>query len=97
MLAAAGYPGLPHQGHRLHVPPDEHDLLFFHAGTATHGENTVAAGGRVLNVVGQGADIPAARSRAYAGLLRAAWPGAQYRTDIAAQNAADSEPSPWAS
>jgi phosphoribosylamine--glycine ligase len=44
----------------------------------------VTAGGRVLAVTGVGADIAAARARAYAGVERLYWPGMHHRTDIAA-------------
>jgi phosphoribosylamine--glycine ligase len=44
----------------------------------------VTAGGRVLAVTGVGADIAAARARAYAGVERLSWPGMHHRTDIAA-------------
>ncbi|MDQ1669555.1 MAG: phosphoribosylamine---glycine ligase, partial [Actinomycetota bacterium] len=44
----------------------------------------VAAGGRVLTVVGTGADVPAARATAYAALAHVRLPGAHYRSDIAA-------------
>jgi phosphoribosylamine--glycine ligase len=55
-----------------------------HAGTATDGTgHLVASGGRVLNVVGSGPDLAAARANAYqaAGLiqLRGGW----CRSDIA--------------
>jgi len=43
----------------------------------------VTAGGRVLNVVGRGANAQMARERAYAGVSKIAWPGMQYRSDIA--------------
>ena len=48
----------------------------------------VTAGGRVLNVVGRGATLAQARSRAYAGVDCIAWPGMHHRTDIAADAAA---------
>ncbi len=56
-----------------------------HAGTATGASGElVSAGGRVLNVVGTGADVAAARAAAYelAGTIemRGGW----YRRDIAA-------------
>ena len=53
-----------------------------HAGTAVSGEDVVTAGGRVLAVVGRGADLAQARERAYAGVERIRFDGAQWRTDI---------------
>ena len=57
----------------------------FHAGTKAEGDGIVTNGGRVLTVTAVGADIAAARDRAYeaAGLI--SWPGLHYRHDIAAQ------------
>jgi phosphoribosylamine--glycine ligase len=43
----------------------------------------VSAGGRVLNVVGSGADLAAARDAAYQGAARVSMRGGWYRTDIA--------------
>jgi Phosphoribosylamine-glycine ligase len=45
----------------------------------------VSAGGRVLNVVGTGPDIAAARAAAYGALGRITMRGGHYRTDIAAR------------
>ncbi len=42
------------------------------------------SGGRVLDVVGSGPTIAAARSRAYAGVDQISWPGMYVRRDIAA-------------
>jgi phosphoribosylamine--glycine ligase len=55
-----------------------------HAGTATDAAgDLVSAGGRVLNVVGSGPDVAAARARAYE-LAAAIWlRGGWYRRDIA--------------
>ena len=44
----------------------------------------VTAGGRVLNVVGRGATVAEARSRAYEAVDAIRWPGVSYRRDIAA-------------
>ena len=44
----------------------------------------VTAGGRVLNVVGTGADGAEARARAYEALGHISWPGMHHRADIAA-------------
>jgi phosphoribosylamine---glycine ligase len=56
-----------------------------HAGTATDpAGDLVSAGGRVLNVVGSGADIAAARAAAYEMAATVEMPGGWYRRDIAA-------------
>ena len=46
-------------------------------------DDLVTAGGRVLAVVGTGADLAAAREAAYAGVAAVEFEGAQHRTDIA--------------
>ena len=43
----------------------------------------VTGGGRVLNVIGQGPDVPTARARAYEAVGRLSWPGMHHRSDIA--------------
>jgi phosphoribosylamine--glycine ligase len=58
--------------------------LVFHAGTALNHGRLVSNGGRVLNVTGLGASITDARDSAYAAVERISFPGALYRTDIAA-------------
>jgi phosphoribosylamine--glycine ligase len=45
----------------------------------------VTAGGRVIDVVGHGADVPAARARAYRALGQLSWPGLHHRSDIASE------------
>jgi phosphoribosylamine---glycine ligase len=88
VLASPGYPLAPVTGGPLtglaaaaRVPGA--DVL--HAGTAVvEGDGRlVAAGGRVLTVVGTGSDLEAARGTAYAALARIGLDGGQYRTDIA--------------
>jgi phosphoribosylamine---glycine ligase len=54
----------------------------YHAGTAWRGGQLVTAGGRVLTVVGRGADYGEAIARAYEGAGRIAFDGMQYRRDI---------------
>ena len=56
-------------------------------GAISAGQNAqglVTAGGRVLNVTGQGPDLATARERAYAGVTHIDWPGRYVRLDIAA-------------
>ncbi len=88
VIAAEGYPDAPVKGDKIFftersvVPADAYIL---HAGTAVDsGGELISAGGRVLNVVGTGRDVAAARAAAYelAGTvqLRGGW----YRRDIAA-------------
>ncbi|WP_276356617.1 phosphoribosylamine--glycine ligase [Cohnella caldifontis] len=87
VLASEGYPGsypkgLPIEGlDRV----SEEEALVFHAGTAEKDGRIVTNGGRVLGVVGRGADIRQARERAYAAADRITFQGKMNRTDIAAK------------
>ena len=60
-------------------------VSIYHAGTAMKDGQLVTAGGRVLSVVGRGADYGEATARAYAGVLRISFDGMQYRRDIGRQ------------
>jgi len=86
VLASPGYPASPSTGgviEGLDVPVDDGTLVL-HAGTALDAEgHVICAGGRVLSVVGTGADLVAARQAAYARLSRIRLDGGQFRTDIA--------------
>lgn len=84
VMAADGYPGEPEKGGRIDLAPDTDEAWTIHAGTALDEDgNLVANGGRVLAVVGRGADLTQARQRAYAGVAAIGFDGAQHRTDIA--------------
>jgi len=86
VMAGAGYPASSASGDVITGLDDAEALAevhVVHAGTAVQDEGVVTAGGRVLAVVGTGADLAAARATAYAGVGRLAFDGAQHRTDIA--------------
>ncbi|WP_285187714.1 phosphoribosylamine--glycine ligase [Rhodococcus sp. MEB041] len=80
VLAAENYPGRPRTGDAI-TGAENPGVL--HAGTA-HGRNggLVSAGGRVLSVVGTGADLAAARTEAYDIMARVSLTGGHFRTDI---------------
>ncbi|WP_127784212.1 phosphoribosylamine--glycine ligase [Rhodococcus sp. X156] len=83
VLAAENYPGKPRTGDVISGADDEGVL---HAGTVARPEGTVvSAGGRVLSVVGTGADLAAAREDAYRRMAQVHLPGGHYRSDIAAR------------
>ncbi|MBI4160870.1 MAG: phosphoribosylamine--glycine ligase [Acidobacteria bacterium] len=88
VLASAGYPGEPRTGEPirgLDSLENENGTLVFHAGTRRDPDGTLrTAGGRVLDVVGLGPDLDAARRRAYAAVERIEFQGMRYRRDIAA-------------
>ena len=84
VVAAAGYPDAPRAGDPIGglAGLDGDDLMVFHAGTALRDGALVSAGGRVLGVTGLGADVAAARARAYAAVARIDLAGMQARRDI---------------
>lgn len=80
VLAAENYPGRPRVGDVV-VGSEVDGVL--HAGTARRDDGAiVSSGGRVLSVVGTGADLAAARSAAYQILESIRLPGSHFRTDI---------------
>ncbi|AQP43715.1 phosphoribosylamine--glycine ligase [Tessaracoccus flavus] len=80
--AAEGYPGTPATGRPITLPDDETDAYVLHAGTRIEGGRLVSSGGRVLGIVGRGADLDEARRLAYALLERIDFAGGFSRTDI---------------
>ncbi|ANC34543.1 Phosphoribosylamine--glycine ligase [Anaplasma phagocytophilum] len=58
------------------------NVQVFHAGTKRVGNDWVADGGRVLNVVASADDLDAAKHQVYAALDLLDWPGGMYRYDI---------------
>ncbi len=81
VVAADGYPGPPRLGDV--VVGSEGDGVL-HAGTRRRDDGAVvSAGGRVLSVVGTGADLAAARDDAYRRLAGVKLPGSHHRDDIA--------------
>ncbi len=98
VIAAEGYPEHPVKGEKINffeaersvmIRPGDHDQqhsYVLHAGTATDAAgDLVSAGGRVLNVVGSGPDIAAARDAAYRLASTISLRGGWYRHDIAAR------------
>ncbi|WP_186628824.1 phosphoribosylamine--glycine ligase [Rhodococcus sp. BP22] len=79
VLAAENYPGRPRIGDAITGAGGEG---VFHAGTAAKDGKVVSAGGRVLSVVGSGADLAAARADAYSKIESIRLPGSHFRTDI---------------
>ncbi|HKR68355.1 MAG TPA: phosphoribosylamine--glycine ligase [Streptosporangiaceae bacterium] len=88
VIAAEGYPAAPVIGDEItdidyaqQIPGS----YLLHAGTTLRDGTLRSSGGRVLNVIGTGRDIDAARATAYAAAARVRLRGSWYRTDIAAQ------------
>jgi phosphoribosylamine---glycine ligase len=91
VIAAEGYPGRPAVGDLIEgadFPERDGASYLLHAGTARRGTGLVSAGGRVLNVVGTGPDLAAARAAAYQRAAGITMRGGWYRTDIAERAAA---------
>jgi len=85
VMAAAGYPGSYRKRDEIRgLGGSAPDVKVFHAGTAIDPptKKVVTTGGRVLCVCALGDDIAAAQRRAYEGVGRISWEGAQYRKDI---------------
>ncbi|HSQ36806.1 MAG TPA: phosphoribosylamine--glycine ligase [Acidimicrobiia bacterium] len=84
VLASGGYPGAYRTGFPISgLDEAEQGCLVFHAGTQRRPNGSLAtSGGRVLNVVGSGADLEEAIERAYRGVGRISFEGMLYRTDI---------------
>jgi phosphoribosylamine--glycine ligase len=85
VLAAAGYPGAVKSGAPIRGLADAArvpGVMVFHAGTAERDGEIVAAGGRVLTVVGTGATYQSAIDRAYEAVALISFEGMQYRRDI---------------
>jgi len=80
VLASGNYPGRARVGDVV-VGSEPEGVM--HAGTARREDGAiVSSGGRVLSVVGTGADVAAARAAAYAKLEEIRLPGSHFRTDI---------------
>ena len=85
VLAAGGYPASYEKGHEITGIADAEAMgaLVFHAGTAKKDDALVTNGGRVLGVVGMGADIASAVKSAYNAVDRISFQDAYHRKDIA--------------
>ena len=85
VLAADGYPERPRAGDPIHGIEAAHETgaLVFHAGTDERDGQLVTNGGRVLSVVGTGADLAAAAAGAYAAADMIQFDGMQLRRDVA--------------
>ncbi|MBW1600319.1 phosphoribosylamine--glycine ligase [Streptomyces sp. JJ38] len=89
VVAAKDYPASPRTGDPIGgldevAAEDAPDAYVLHAGTRRSEDGRVlSAGGRVLSVTATGADLAAARERAYRAVGRITLEGSHHRTDIA--------------
>ncbi|TDE27674.1 phosphoribosylamine--glycine ligase [Actinomadura sp. 6K520] len=90
VLAAEGYPAAPVKGDiitGLDEAAEVEGAYVLQAGTKLDADGRlIANGGRVLNVVGTGPDVPTARATAYEALSHITLRGSHHRTDIATLN-----------
>ncbi|MGH7119670.1 MAG: phosphoribosylamine--glycine ligase [Acetobacteraceae bacterium] len=87
VLAAPGYPDAPRPEGTLRGLDQAASLpgvQLFHAASRERNSAIIPSGGRVLTVSATGADLAAARQRAYAAVRTIDWPEALYRRDIGA-------------
>ncbi len=87
VLASAGYPDVatrPQPFFGLDEVGKMENVLMYYAGVGVQQETFLATGGRVLTVVGLGADRALARKTCYEAVSKIHFHGMQFRTDIAA-------------
>jgi len=88
IMASGGYPGSYRSSEPINGIAEAEALegvTVFHAGTKRVDHELVTAGGRVLGVTALGADLQAARTRAYEAVSRIQFEGATFRRDIGAK------------
>jgi phosphoribosylamine---glycine ligase len=85
VMASRGYPESSSSGEPIagiEAAQQVAGVSVYHAGTALRDGRIVTAGGRVLTIVGRGADFAQAIACAYAGTLQITYDGMQFRRDI---------------
>jgi len=83
VMASGGYPCEYATGHEIvGLDHASGDAWVFHAGTRRDGDRVLTAGGRVLNIVGRGEDLPAAITATYAQCSCIHFENMTYRKDI---------------
>lgn len=88
VMASPGYPGKYVTGKPISgVERKNHKgVVIFHSGTAHDRDRKIVTnGGRVLSITAIGKNLQTAVSRAYAGITKISFEGAQYRKDIGAK------------
>ena len=88
VMCSGGYPGKYETGKQITGLTEAAklpDVKVFHSGTKPDRDRTVTDGGRVLAVTALGDTLALAKARAYEAVKLIQFPGAHYRTDIAAK------------
>lgn len=82
VMVSAGYPNEYEKGKIIQGLDTSQEAIVFQAGTALANGTIVTDGGRVLAITGKGADLHAAREKAYSGVAKLHWDGLYFRKDI---------------
>ncbi len=88
VMCSGGYPGKYETGKQITGLAEAAklaDVKVFHSGTKPDRDRIVTDGGRVLAVTALGDTLAKAKARAYEAVKLIQFPGAHYRTDIAAK------------
>lgn len=81
-MVSGGYPGDYTKGKTITGLDKVKEGVAFHAGTKSSGNTMLTDGGRVISMMAMGADLKAAREKAYQGASMLAWEGLYFRNDI---------------
>ena len=82
VIAAEGYPGTYEKGMRIKGLDNLQNRLIFHAATRRDSHDILTTGGRVLNAVGFGEDLPSAIEDVYEIVNKVDFNSKFYRCDI---------------
>jgi phosphoribosylamine--glycine ligase len=85
VLASGGYPESYEKGKEITGLDEVENAIVFHAGTKEEGGKLYTNGGRVLNIVGSGADLETAIKNTYEEVKKVHFDKAYYRSDIGAK------------
>ena len=82
VMASKGYPGDYEKGYEIMLPGSLSDVAIYHMGTSLKDGKYYTSGGRVLMVVGFGADLQEAHDKALAAVESIGCENLFYRRDI---------------
>lgn len=82
VMVSGGYPKGYHSGYEIHGVESAKDVLLLHSGTKQDNGTIVTAGGRVLNVIGNGSTLAAAIEKVYQQIKNITFEDSFYRHDI---------------
>lgn len=85
VLASGGYPESYDKGKEITGLDEVENAIVFHAGTKEKDGKLYTNGGRVLNIVGSGADLETAIKNTYEEVKKVHFDKAYYRSDIGAK------------